>query len=794
MMETRPFVFGIRHLSPAGAYYVREFLDRTDPELVLIEGPADFTDLMEDLGAEEVKPPVAVMAYTKELPIRTILYPFAEYSPEYQALLWAREHGRRCRFCDLPSDVFLGMRAAGEAGQNRDPSLMPGQSGEAEAGKEPEADPRREPDNGAETGSGREDGSGEEAFDVYQALDRQCQDRDHETFWERTMEQAGDEAGYEEGAKEFGRRLRQLESRGPRDREENLVREAFMRRQIQEAGNEGIRPEKIAVITGAYHVEGILGDAPAMTDREWKALPRLASMKTLMPYSYYRLSEHSGYGAGNRAPAYYEYLWQGFLRGEADFGARRYLTGLASFQRNHGGVTSSAEVLEAARLAKALAGLHDGRIPTLKDLRDAAVTCMGHGSFSELALAAADTEIGTRIGSLPQGVSQTSIQSDFYHKLKELKLEKYKSVTASELSLDLRENLRVKTKKAAFLDLERSFFLHRLRVLGIRFAQIQGVRQDNATWAEQWSLRWTPEAEIQIVEAVLKGDTVKQAAAFELKNRLDESQGIAGVAGIVEEAFYCGMPGMVSAALDHLQAMAVDGATLTEIADTAGSLSVVIQYGDIRRLDRKPLMPILSQLFLRACLMLPGECACDDGAAGTLAEAVNRLQTVSVAHDFLDRDRFLKVLGQIAARDDLNTRLSGLAASILLEQGIMDSEELGREVERRLSKGIPAELGAGWFAGLSSRNHYALIARLTLWEKLSGYLDTLDEEEFKRALLFLRRAFADFSSMEKDQIAENLGEIWQVNPEQVSEVLGGTLTEDAMEMLEGLEDFDFGDI
>ena len=48
--------------------------------------------------------------------------------------------------------------------------------------------------------------------------------------------------------------------------------------------------------------------------------------------------------------------------------------------------------------------------------------------------------------------------------------------------------------------------------------------------------------------------------------------------------------------------------------------------------------------------------------------------------------------------------------------------------------------------------------------------------------------------MEKDQIAENLGEIWQVNPEQVSEVLGGTLTEDAMEMLEGLEDFDFGDI
>ena len=39
-----------------------------------------------------------------------------------------------------------------------------------------------------------------------------------------------------------------------------------------------------------------------------------------------------------------------------------------------------------------------------------------------------------------------------------------------------------------------------------------------------------------------------------------------------------------------------------------------------------------------------------------------------------------------------------------------------------------------------------------------------------------------------------LGEIWQVNPGQVSEALNDTLTEDAMEIIEGLEDFDFGDI
>ena len=87
-----------------------------------------------------------------------------------------------------------------------------------------------------------------------------------------------------------------------------------------------------------------------------------------------------------------------------------------------------------------------------------------------------------------------------------------------------------------------------------------------------------------------------------------------------------------------------------------------------------------------------------------------------------------------------------------------------------------------------------LIARLTLWEKLSDYLEELDDEEFKRALVFLRRAFADFSSEEKNQIAENLGEIWQVNPTQVSELVNGPILEEEISLLSGLDDFDFGDI
>ena len=92
------------------------------------------------------------------------------------------------------------------------------------------------------------------------------------------------------------------------------------------------------------------------------------------------------------------------------------------------------------------------------------------------------------------------------------------------------------------------------------------------------------------------------------------------------------------------------------------------------------------------------------------------------------------------------------------------------------------------------KNRYALITHMSLWESLDGYLDTLDDEEFKRALLFLRRAFADFTAREKSDIAENLGELWQLNPQQVSEIVNAPLTQEAQEMLEELDDFDFGDI
>ena len=85
-MREDPVYFGIRHLSPAGAWHLRKLLDEIQPRLLLIEGPSDLNGLLPDLLHPETQPPLAILAYTQEIPVHSILYPFAAYSPEYQGI------------------------------------------------------------------------------------------------------------------------------------------------------------------------------------------------------------------------------------------------------------------------------------------------------------------------------------------------------------------------------------------------------------------------------------------------------------------------------------------------------------------------------------------------------------------------------------------------------------------------------------------------------------------------------------------------------------------------------------
>ena len=775
-------MFGVRHLSPAGAWHLRRYLDTVRPKVVCIEGLADAGPLVPHLTHRGTVPPVAILAYTADLPVRTLVYPLARYSPEFQAVKWAKDNGARVEFIDLPSDIFLGLQDLELERHKR----------KAEAAPEPEAVAV----DAAETA----DVPGSPAFrpepegSLYERIAARAGEPDYDTYWERRFEHNLTADSYRLAAHELGRALR-AEPDPTAWRAENLVREAFMRRRIAEVIASGVPEAKIVAVVGAFHAPVLSGDHPAMTDAELASLRRRPSHLTLMPYSYFKLSTQSGYGAGNHAPAYFELFWDLAEAGRLSELPMEYLAQVARHLRGAGTHRSTAEVIEGVRLARTLAALADGSAPTLRDLTDAAVTLVGHGQLSTVADALARVNVGTAIGELPPGVSKTSIQEDFARILDRLKLDKYRTGVAQELSLDLRENRHVKSVDAAFLDLNRSSFFHRLRVLEIGFAKPVRARQDAATWAEKWVLQWTPESEIALVEAVLMGETVELATAYKFKLRLESCTDIAAAADTVTDACQCGLAASLDAARSRLQQLAAVSTDLKAVAHAAGRLGQVVRFGDVRKFDPSPLLPLIDELFTQGSLGLVDAAGCDQAAAQELCGSIDELNRVSLDHhDRVDTELWLRQLRRLSDADDRNPLLSGYACGLLLERGVMATDDLAREVSRRLSPGIPADLGAGWFEGLSRRNRPALLARQALWAELAGYVTALDPDQFKRAVVFLRRAFGPFTPGQKRQVCENLGELWGTGKDAASEALAAPLSADDEQKLADLNDFDFGDL
>jgi len=784
-MSATPHIFAVRHLSPAAAWHLRQLLDRVRPKLVLIEGSDDADDLIPHIVSPKSKLPIAILAYTTDAPVRTFVYPLATYSPEYQALIWCQEHKAKARFMDLPSSVFLGL-------MDRDDGTAVLEKEKPQKKDDTAKSDQIDDDADAETAPVVEEKSRRDS--VYDQVARLAGEPDYETYWERHFEQLRADNTYLNAARSYGEELRAMEDFSTRHAVENLVREAYMRRKIQRAVADGVKPEQIVVVTGAFHATALGPESPPMTDGEFAKLRRRESKMTLMPYSFFKLSSQSGYGAGNHAPAYFELVWNSYNENTAAALPTLFLTSVARELRAAGTFRSTAEVIDGVRLAETMAGMKNS-LPTLRELQDAAVTLLGQGDPAVVRESLLRVEVGTAIGALAKGVSQTSIQDDFYRELSRLKLEQFKTGVKRDLDLDLRENRRVKTAEAAFLDLHRSSFLHRLAVLEVPFANKLEVRQEGTTWAERWVLQWTPEAEIAIVEAVLLGETIELAVAFKFKQRLEKCTSISEAATIIRQACECGMSGSIELARQTLQRLANDSSEFTALASATSELGLVIRYGDVRHFDAEPLKPLLEQLFLEGALSLVGAANCDLAAARKMVTGISELNKVALDYtSLIDESLWVGELQKLARADHLNPLLSGYACALLVERNLISNEELAKEVSRRLSPGIAADLGAGWFEGLAQRNRYALLTRLALWEQLDSYVGSLTEEEFKRALVFLRRAFGDFSPQEKHSITENLGEIWGANADQVSEVLSAELTGQEKKKLDELSDFNFEEL
>lgn len=739
-------IFGIRHHGPGCARSLRSALAALDPECLLIEGPPDAEAVLPLVIDPAMSPPVALLIYPEGAPERAVYYPFAEFSPEWQAIRYGLEREIPVRFMDLP----LTHRFAEEDRIRAEAEEAAKTAGEQRSeGMPAEPCPPGQAPSDLTEGSGEPDDVGDDDSDAAAREDLHIDPlgvlaeaagyTDRELWWEHMVEQRVDPAGLFDGIQEAMTALR--EKRPPPAGEEAL-REAYMRRVIREAKKAG--HARIAVVCGAWH-------GPALTDLKTttrsdtallKGLGKTKIVATWIPWTHDRLTTQSGYGAGIASPGWYQHLWQA-----PDRAAIRWTTLTARLLRERDLDASSASVIEAVRLAEALATLRGLPLPGLAELREAIQTVLCHGEASPMQLIARHLEIGDVLGEVPEGAPTVPLQQDLALAQKRLRLKA--SAEIRDLDLDLRKDT----------DRARSTLLHRLRLLEVAWGDLsQGTgTSGKGSFREGWRIQWKPELAVAVIEANLFGNTVESAAIEKVRRRAAIAP-LGELTALLEALLPADLEPALEPVLARLQAAAAVTADVRELMRALPPLARVSRYGDVRGDHSARLAPVLDGLLGRVLIgLVPAAASLDDAAADELLKGLGEVHEAVALLDREDhRKAFLGALASLMQSGPAHPRIRGRAARLRIELRDLDEDELARVAALALSRAADPREAATWSEGLLRGTGLLLLHQDGVWRVLDAWLRELAADAFAAIVPVLRRAFSEFTDPERRSMGDKV--------------------------------------
>jgi hypothetical protein len=600
--------------------------------------------------------------------------------------------------------------------------------------------------------------------------------KDHELWWEDQIERRSDATGFFAAIREA---MCGLRAELPEVKARDLQREAYMRKTLRVVAKEGF--QNVAVVCGAWHApvldaEAIAGKRAGCRIKDdaerLHGLPKVKTNATWIPWTYTRLTYRSGYGAGIESPGWYGHLWD-----SNDEAPTRWLATAARLLRAKDLDASSSSIIEARRLADALAAMREVRSPGLAELNEAILTVFCHGEPAPLRLIRTGLEIGDVLGEVPRETPSVPLAQDLAKLQASLRLKP--STEARRLDLDLRtEN-----------DLARSRLLHRLTVLKIPWGGREQSSGKSSTFHELWLLQWQPEFAVAVIEANIWGNTVEAAATAKVVHEGATSSDLAALTSLLESSILAGLEAATDPLLSHIQATAALGADVRHLMDALLPLARVARYGDVRGTRADHVEPIFVGMFERVLVGLAAACsALDDDAAGRMVESASG---VNEALQVLNRDNlhaeWRGCLDRLM-RKAVHPIMRGWCCRILLDARALSQEELYRLARISLSAVNPPAECAAWATGLLRGSGLALLHQDVLWQVFDHWLSELTAEVFVEMLPLLRRAFADFTGPERRHMGEKvklLGpgsaaivrppesrtDSWDVNHERASRVL-----------------------
>ncbi|MDO7852093.1 DUF5682 family protein [Hymenobacter convexus] len=740
-MPTDLRLFGIRHHGPGSAASLVAALEAFRPEIVLLECPADAEAALATATHPELRPPVALLVYNPKQQGQASFLPFAEFSPEWQAVQWCARNGAHVRCMDLPMSLrfAFGNEALGTEGRRQpmknEELILPTDSPEAEAPAE--AEEASAPNSSLFLPDSSSSEAPSPASDPVAYIARLAGYTDSEQWWETHLEHAPGHADTFAVVLDMMTALRE-ELRRP-ETEETLLREAFMRETLRTTLAQGY--PRVAVVCGAWHAPVLQPELFKKEDKSrLKGLKKVPTETTWIPWTYERLSFSSGYGAGVLSPAWYELL---FAQPRAEV-LTHWMVRATRLLRGQDVDASSAHAIEGVRLAAALAAVRGLALPGIDELQEAAVAILGGGYAEPLALVHKELVIGVKLGEVPACLPATPLQQDLAQQQKALRLKP--EAIAKPLDLDLRQPTQ----------LDRSHLLHRLRLLDINWGEPEEVAGKSGTFHEIWTLEWEPEMALAVIEAGRWGNTVLTAAAARATARAAEATSLETVSKLLEEALRADLGPAIPALVARLETIGAGTRDVTHLLAALPPLAQVLRYGNVRRTDTAQVAQVVQQLVPRLCIGLPAACAgLDYDAAKALLERIEAThQAIRLLQNDTHKADWYAALAAVQRNAATNGLLAGTAARLLFDTQQANATATAVTLGLALAPSQPTDYATAWIEGFLRGSGLLLIHHRELFDLLDTWLGELNEETFREIVPLLRRAFTDFSLPERRQILE----------------------------------------
>ena len=728
-MSDNVHIFGIRHHGPGSARSLLAALVELAPDCVLIEGPPDADDIIPFAMEGDMTPPVALLVFAPDSPRRSVYYPFAEFSPEWQAMRYGLQSSVPVRFMDLPQAFQLIEAPAPVEVQPQTPeetmgdTIVPSEVPSSEEQSEPEDILHRK--------------------DPIGFLAEAAGYTDSERWWDHMVEHRRDPAGVFEAVLEAMTALRSS-GVGFSDSEAGSLheqqREAWMRQTIRQAQKEGF--ERIAVVCGAWHAPALATmPKPSVDAALLKGLPKVKVQSTWIPWTYRRLSYYSGYGAGIESPGWYAHLWN---TGKSV--SETWLTKVAHLLRAEDLDASPASIIEGVRLAETLTALRDRAIPGLAEMNEATQAVFCFGSDVPLKLISQKLIVGEALGSVPASAPMPPLQRNLTAEQKRLRLPAEDGDRLYDLDL----------RKPS--DLERSHLLHRLSLLGISWGKPERSAGGKGTFHEVWRLRWQPEFAVTVIEAGIWGNTVVDAATGFANERSNTSEALPELTSLLDKVLLAGLPESAAHIMVRVQDAAAVASDVSHLMGALPPLVNVLRYGNVRKTDSSTVAHVVEGLVARICIGLPGACSSlDDDAADQIYKhiiATNSAISLLQNDDYTAEWR--EALQALADREDLHGLIGGRATRLLLDAGVITGDDAARRMGLAFSTASEPPAAAAWVDGFLRGSGLLLLHDESLWQVIDQWVSKMPGGTFDSLLPLLRRTFATFNAPERRQMGERV--------------------------------------